>query len=224
MRVLGLCLGLSLTLAGCGSSDDGSGASGSSGSGGSAATGGSGGNGGSSGSSGAGGGGTSGAGGGGTGGSSGSTADPFAEARQICIDKINELRATKGLPPYQRWTSAETCVDQQATDDEKTGQPHNAWSTHKFACDGYGSAQNECLGGGAGGIVNCLEMMWAEKDQAGCSGCDQCTSSGGCADCDFYGSQTGDVCGHYLNMRATWFTMAACGFSADGGWAAINFQ
>ncbi|MBK9000746.1 MAG: hypothetical protein IPM35_33915 [Myxococcales bacterium] len=28
----------------------------------------------------------------------------------------------------------------------------------------------------------------------------------------------------YVNMRATWFSMAACGFSSAGGWAAINFQ
>jgi hypothetical protein len=156
-----------------------------------------------------------------SGGSSGT--DPYAEARQTCIDHINELRATKGLPPYQRWTEGEECADLQATDDQQTGKPHGAWSSRKFGCDG-GSAQNECLGGGATGIVGCLNMMWAEKDLPGCSGCDQCTSQSGCADCDFYGTTTGDVCGHYLNMRATWFSMAACGFSSGGGWAAINFR
>lgn len=153
-----------------------------------------------------------------------STTDPHEQARQTCVNKINALRATKGLPPYQRWTSAEACVDLQATDDEQTGTPHGAWSSKKFACNGYGSGQNECLGGGAAGIEGCLDMMWAEKDQPGCAGCDACTGPGGCANCDFYGTQTGDVCGHYVNMRATWFSMAACGFSSAGGWAAINFQ
>lgn len=153
-----------------------------------------------------------------------STTDPYEQARQLCIDYMNQLRATKGLPPYQRWTSAEACVDLQATDDEQTGTPHGAWSAKKFSCNGYGSGQNECLGGGAAGIKGCLDMMWAEKDQPGCAGCDACTGPGGCANCDFYGSQTGDVCGHYVNMRATWFSMAACGFSSAGGWAAINFQ
>jgi hypothetical protein len=66
--------------------------------------------------------------------------------------------------------------------------------------------------------------MWAEKDLPGCAGCDACTGSGGCDNCDFYGTQTGDVCGHYVNMSSKWFTMAACGFSSAGGWAAINFQ
>jgi hypothetical protein len=158
------------------------------------------------------------------GGTGGSSTDPYAAARQLCVDHINELRATKGLPPYQRWTSAESCVDLQVTDDEKNNAPHGAWKSKKFPCNGYGSGQNECLGGGAAGIVGCLDMMWAEKDQPGCSGCDACTSPGGCANCDFYGSQTGNVCGHYVNMRATYFSMAACGFSSAGGWAAINFQ
>ena len=158
------------------------------------------------------------------GGTGGSTTDPYAAARQACVDHINELRATKSLPPYQRWTSAEACVDLQATDDEQNNSPHGAWKSKKFPCNGYGSGQNECLGGGAAGIVGCLDMMWAEKDQPGCAGCDTCTNPGGCADCDFYGTTTGDVCGHYVNMRSTGFSQAACGFSSLGGWAAINFQ
>jgi hypothetical protein len=84
-------------------------------------------------------------------------------------------------------------------------------------------AQNECQGSGASGIVACLDMMWAEKDQPGCAGCDLCTWPIDCPNCDFYGDKTGDACGHYVNMRATWTDMAACGFSPNG-WAAINFQ
>src|SRR5690349_5924970 len=41
--------------------------------------------------------------------------DPFAAARQACIDKINQLRATKSLPPIGKWVSGESCADQQAT-------------------------------------------------------------------------------------------------------------
>jgi hypothetical protein len=168
----------------------------------------------------------------GTGGSAGANAggsagsgDPNETYRQACIDRINELRATKGLAPYTRWTSAESCVDQQATYDETNNSPHGAWIAKAIACDGYGSGQNECLGSGAAGIVGCLNSMWAEKDQAGCSGCDACTGPGAdCPGCDFYGKTTGDVCGHYVNMSAKWFTQAACGFSSKGSWAAINFQ
>lgn len=154
----------------------------------------------------------------------GSSTDPNEAARQTCIDKINALRATKGLSPYGRWTAAETCVDAQATSDEQTGQAHGAWSGGGDTCNGSG--QNECLGGGAGNIEGCLQMMWDEKDQPGCAGCDACADaySSSCPGCDFYGSATGDVCGHYVNMSAKYLSEAACGFSELGGWAAINFR
>ena len=167
--------------------------------------------------------GPSGTGGASTGGaSSGGTTggDPFAAQRQACVDTINQLRATKSLQPLQRWTDGENCADLQATDDNKTGKAHGAWSSKKFGCDG-GSGQNECLGGG---ITGCLNSMWNEKDKAGCAGCDQCTGPGGCTGCDFYGSQTGDVCGHYVNMSAKWFTKVACGFSSAGNWAVQNYK
>jgi len=139
-------------------------------------------------------------------------------AYAICINKINELRATKGLGPYARWTDGESCADQQAAADEASGNPHGSFG------DCGESAQNECLGGGAANIESCLDMMWAEKDQAGCAGCDACAGAytPDCPDCDFYGDQTGQQCGHYVNMRAEYFTMAACGFSTS--WATINFR
>jgi hypothetical protein len=154
----------------------------------------------------------------------GSSGDPYAAARQICVDKINALRATKGLPAYQRWASAEACVDQQATADETSGKAHGAWISGTYACNGSG--QNECLGAGVAGIESCLDSMWHEKDQAGCAGCDACADAynPSCPNCDFYGQTTGDVCGHYINMSAKYFTMAACGFSSLGGWDAINFK
>lgn len=156
--------------------------------------------------------------------STGSGSDPFESARQACVDKINALRATKSLPPLARWTEVETCVDQQATEDEMTGKAHGAWGSNKYTCNGSG--QNECLGAGAAGIEGCLDSMWAEKDQAGCSGCDACADAynPSCPNCDFYGKNTGDVCGHYINMSAKYFTKVACGFSSLGGWDAINFQ
>lgn len=158
-------------------------------------------------------GGASGAGGSATG---GSTGDPYAAQRAACIAKINELRATKGLSPYTQWASAESCVDGQVTQDQASSDPHGTFGQ----CGESG--QNECMGGG---IESCLEMMWAEKDQAGCAGCDACADAynPNCPNCDFYGSQTGDVCGHYVNMSAKYFSMAACGFSPDG-WAAIDFR
>ncbi|MEB2321900.1 MAG: hypothetical protein OZ921_05255, partial [Sorangiineae bacterium] len=48
---------------------------------------------------------------GGTGGTGGGPTDPYAAARQACVDGINQYRATLGLAPYARWTSAEACAD-----------------------------------------------------------------------------------------------------------------
>ncbi len=116
------------------------------------------------------------------------------------------------------------CVDQQATQDEMNNTPHGAWLSQQYACNGNG--QNECLGAGVNGIEGCLDQMWAEKDQPGCAGCDACADAydPNCPNCDFYGQQTGDVCGHYVNLSAKYFSKAACGFSSLGGWDAINFQ
>lgn len=72
-----------------------------------------------------------------------SMADPYAAERQICIDKINELRATKSLPPLAAWVDGQTCADGQATSDESSGSPHGAFGTCRE------SGQNECLGAGA---------------------------------------------------------------------------
>lgn len=154
--------------------------------------------------------------------SSGGGADPFEAQRQACVDKINSLRATKGLPPYERWKEAEPCVDQQATWDEEHGQAHGAWGMKLFpTCNGSG--QNECLGQGPNGIEGCLDSMWSEKDQAGCSGCDACADAynPNCPNCEFNGAT---VCGHYVNMSAKYFRKVACGFSSKGGWDAINFS
>jgi hypothetical protein len=152
-----------------------------------------------------------------------SSGDPYAQYRQDCIDKINALRATKGLSPYQRWTDAEACVDKQATHDESVNKPHDAFNTQNPSCGGYG--QNECPGWSASTITACLDQMWAEKDQPGCSGCDACDTftifQGNCPNCTFNGSV---VCGHYVNMSSKMFTGAACGFSTDGTWEAIDFQ
>lgn len=153
-----------------------------------------------------------------------SATDPYAAARATCIAEINRLRATRGLPAYGAWTGVEACVDAQATSDETASSPHGAWGMHAGVCDGNG--QNECLGAGPDGIASCLQQMWDERLQPGCAGCDACADAydPSCPNCDFFGSTTGDVCGHYVNMSALYFTEAACGFSSLGGWDVINFR
>lgn len=140
-------------------------------------------------------------------------ADEYAAQRQICVDKINELRATEGLPAYGRWGDAEECSDGEATSDEQSGTAHGAFGT----CGEHG--QDECLGHGPDGITQCLDQMWAEKDLADCTGCSLChDTQGDCANCVF------QTCGHYVNMSALYFTEVACGFSDLGGWDVQNFR
>ncbi len=196
----------------CTSGSGGTGAGGSSGSG-SGGTSGSG----AGGSSGSGAGGSSGSGAGGSSGSGsgGTSSDPFAAARQKCIDHINQLRATKGRAPYKRWTSIESCVDSQATYDSNNG-PHADFIGGK-TCGAH--SQGECPGQGPSSVTNCIDLMWAEKDYSICTGCDSCPNlqqcfAGGCPNCQCTtGSNT---CGHYMALADPVQTMAACGFSTSG--------
>jgi hypothetical protein len=156
----------------------------------------------------------------GEGGTGGSSTDPYAAEREACFQKVNALRATKGLPAYARWTTGESCADDEASQDAASGTPHGAFGQ----CGEMG--QNECPGWGTSAAEACLESMWAEKDQDGCQGCDACADNytPNCPGCDFYGTATGDTCGHYVNMSAKYLSEVACGFSDQGGWIVINFR
>jgi hypothetical protein len=194
VRALPLAILFSCVTA-CGSDDSGGNTGGAAGGSGSGGVGG--GSGGSGGSSGAGG---SGAASGGAGGAGGASSDPFATHRQACVDQINQYRASIGLPPYQRWTSAESCVDGEAKSDAESGEPHGSFG----ACGEF--AQNECPGYGSldATVTTCLAQMWAEGPGE-----------------DFQQH------GHYLNMSSTSYTMVACGFhvtSSGDVWAAQDFK
>ncbi|WP_437607272.1 CAP domain-containing protein [Sorangium sp. So ce834] len=144
---------------------------------------------------------TSGAGSSGSGaGGSGGKGDPTGAA-QLCVDTINQHRATLGLPPLARWTEAESCSDEESESDGNTGQAHGAFG----ACDER--AQNECPGWNGppeSMIVPCLQVMWDEGPGE-----------------DF------NKHGHYINMSNTAYTKVACGFHTfpDGSvWAVQNFR
>lgn len=146
----------------------------------------------------------SGGGGTGTGGTAGSGggggADAFAAARQSCVDKINELRASEGKPPYERWVAGEGCADEQAALDATTDSPHGNFGM----CEE--SAQNTCLWRDSVEAVvgGCLDQMWAEGP-----------------------GEPFSEHGHYLNMSSDQYTQVACGFyeGPDGSiWASQNFR
>jgi hypothetical protein len=160
-----------------------------------------------------------------TGGSStgGTSGDPLEAARQACIDHINELRASKGRAPYTRWTAIESCVDDQATYDSTHG-PHADFIGGN-TCGA--SSQGECPGSGPQNVTGCIDLMWAEKDQAICSGCDACPSlndgwNGNCPNCKVQTSSP--TCGHYLALVTSAQTTAACGFSSGSAYTAIDYQ
>jgi hypothetical protein len=138
------------------------------------------------------------------------------------VDHINQLRATKSREPLLRWNAGEPCADQNATYDS-THSPH-ADFLQGNTCGA--SSQNECPGLGPSSVVQCIDMMWAEKDQEICAGCDQCPSvsdgwAGNCPDCKV--GSGNPTCGHYLSLLASTYQVA-CGFSTEGPYTAINVQ
>ena len=121
------------------------------------------------------------------------------DASQICVDRINQYRASIGLPPYARWTGAESCAATQALLDGSAQIPHS-----QFGRCGE-SAQNECPGFGSPArmILGCLQSMWAEGPGHDLSH------------------------GHYINMTSTHYTQVACGFAVLSNgqtWATQDFR
>lgn len=123
--------------------------------------------------------------------------DPFAQARQTCVDRINRYRARVGSAPVRRDTNSERCADEQARLDARSNMAHGSfgrcgeWAQN--ACPNYpGRTVEEVLD-------RCLEQMFGE-------------GPGG---------------GHYENMVNRRYTAAFCGFepSADGRiWSIQNFR
>ncbi len=123
------------------------------------------------------------------------------DPEQLCVDTINTYRATLGLPPFQRWTAAESCSDKEALSDATTMKTHGAFGS----CGEWG--QNECPGWQGPPeqmIPQCLAMMWAEGP-----------------------GEFNQGHGHYLNMTSKSFTKVAWGFPGKGAgnlWAVQDFH
>src|SRR5258708_5519502 len=91
--------------------------------------------------------------------STGSDGGGDGTAEQLCVDTINNYRATLGLPAYARCNAKGSCADGQAQSDSQSGVAHGAFGQ----CPEF--AQNECPGwpGPPSSMIpSCLQMMWNE--------------------------------------------------------------
>ena len=119
---------------------------------------------------------------------------------QDCVDRINQFRwECQCLPPLARWSDAETCSDDQSSDDQAANSPHG----HFGVCGEW--AQNTCPNWGSEEdvIVGCLQAMWDEGP-----------------------GEPFSEHGHYINMSSSEYSKVACGFSSSGAgvWANQNFS
>lgn len=123
------------------------------------------------------------------------------DASQLCVDTINQYRATIGMGPLARWTEKEACAEDQGLADSRSGTAHSAFGQ----CGEW--AQNECPnwpGPPAAMIGNCLALMWAEGPG------------------EPYAAH-----GHYINMTNPSYTKVACGFAVLSNgrvWAVQDFR
>lgn len=124
-----------------------------------------------------------------------------ADASQLCVDTINQYRASIGMGPLQRWTDKEACAEDQGFADSQSGTPHSAFGQ----CAEW--AQNECPnwpGPPESMIPNCLALMWAEGP-----------------------GEPYSAHGHYINMTNPSYTKVACGFAVLSNgrvWAVQDFR
>ena len=126
----------------------------------------------------------------------GPSSDPFAAARQSCVDRINQYRSRVRMGPLARDASTESCDDEESRLDARSNRAHGSFGKcgerAQNACPNYPGASVEDV------LTKCLQQMFDE-------------GPGG---------------GHYDNMTSTKYSRASCGFeSMPGGriWTVQNF-
>ena len=126
----------------------------------------------------------------------GPSSDPFAAARQTCVDRINQYRARVRVAPIARDASSEPCDDEESRLDSSANRAHGSFGKcgerAQNACPNYPGASVEDV------LTKCLQQMFDE-------------GPGG---------------GHYDNMTSTKYSRASCGFVSVGGgriWTVQNF-
>jgi hypothetical protein len=123
--------------------------------------------------------------------------DPFASARQSCVDRINAFRARVRVAPLARDLASEACVDEQSRSDARSNRAHGTFGRcgerAQNACPNYPGGTPEAV------LATCLQQMFDE-------------GPGG---------------GHFDNMTNPKYTRAFCGFEQQAGdrfWAIQDFR
>jgi hypothetical protein len=132
----------------------------------------------------------------------GDASDSLAAARALCVQIINQDRASlsPASPALTDNPAQEPCVDAEAQTDYTNNSPHYSF-IHYNNCKSF--AEDECpdWGGSLTTIVtNCLKQMWAE------------------------GPPEAGQDNHWLNMSNKSYTKVACGFyqEPNGHWWATQ--
>jgi hypothetical protein len=126
--------------------------------------------------------------------------DPYAAARQRCLEETNAYRARVGAAPLAGRPDKHACTDTDARGDATTGTVHGGSGKCGF------DAQNECPrwdSPAAGMITPCLASMFSEGP-----------------------GEPYQAHGHYINMTSTEYRGLACGFheTPDGHvWLVQNY-
>ena len=124
--------------------------------------------------------------------------------QQLCVDYLNDLRASVDEPPLERSAELETCATKAAIEDSRTGEPHGHF-IRTAGCGYTAYAENEVPGWS-------LSMHGSVEDVIRVS-----------ADAMFAEGPGG---GHYDNITGG-YTRVGCGIyvtEADDVWVVHNFR
>lgn len=146
-----------------------------------------------------------------------SSADTEKSWREVCLDILNEYRATEGVKPLTLAADdKQTCTDQQAANDLKDKAAHGHFGDCGESAQNTGPNVNMAWKSDLADIAKYyIDMMWDEKKLV----------EDGTRDPDK--KEDYSYIGHYLNIRNAKYSKVSCGFATSSdqktGWLNINF-
>jgi hypothetical protein len=154
--------------------------------------------------------------------------DQYAALRELCVDTINQHRATLSLPALARAnTTQERCADEGAETDSAMNTPHYAAQQRSEGCQHVGlGPENSCpnwrFGAGqahtnaSDALVACIERMWDQgMPPIPVEDCSKDLAPDGCF------AQHGE----WINLTSTRAKFVACGIAQgdDAIWINQDF-